>query len=151
MILSSSIWSPLNWGLSVSFLCGDQITATYSNFRRINDVYVCVYLPSCSIQSLTYTRMVLSPYLCVCVCVCVYFYLVGLYRDWATLVWSCLCPVFPSVDVHSLPLSPLPSLHSKYLYFFGWKLYFFVSFKQIFLQVFLVSPQISSLPFSSQY
>ena len=32
-------------------------------------------------------------------------------------MWSRLCinicPVFPSLDVHSLPLSPLPSVHSR--------------------------------------
>ena len=63
-----------------------------------------------------------------CVCVCVY--LVVVYRAWATLVWSCLhiyiCPVFPSVDVHLLPLSPPPSVHSKYLYFFGENCTFFI-------------------------
>ena len=47
--------------------------------------------------------------------------------------------VFPSV-VHSLPLSPLPSVHSKYLFFFGENCTFFVSFKQIpFCKFFLVS------------
>ena len=45
----------------------------------------------------------------VCVCVCIYLVV--------TLVWFYLriyiYLVFPSVDVHSLPLSPLPSVHSK--------------------------------------
>ena len=63
-------------------------------------------------------------YVCVCVYVCmsVCIYLV-VYRASATHMWSCrridICLVFPSVDVHVLPLSPLPSVHSKYLYFFG--------------------------------
>ena len=38
-------------------------------------------------------------------------------------LWSCLCIyiclVFPSVDVHSLSLSPPPSVHSKYLHIFA--------------------------------
>ena len=38
-------------------------------------------------------------------------------------MWFCLriyiCPVFPLVVVHSLPLSLLQSVHSKYLYFSG--------------------------------
>ena len=57
-------------------------------------------------------------YFLVKLCVCIY--LVVVYRAWATLLLSCLriyiCLVFLSVDVHSLPLSPLPSVHSKYLY-----------------------------------
>ena len=69
---------------------------------------------------------------------------------------SCLCiyicPFFPSIVVHYLPLSSILSVHFKYLYFSRKKIYF-LSFKQIpfFLQFFLVSPQISSLIFSSQY
>ena len=62
--------------------------------------------------------------LCVCVfvCVCVCIYLVVVYGP-ELHSWSCLriyiCPVFSSVNVHFLPLTPLPSIHSKYLYFFG--------------------------------
>ena len=60
--------------------------------------------------------------------------LVVVYRAWATLVWSCLCilicTVFLSAVVQFLPLSPLPSVHSKYIFLWG-KLYFFVLFKQI--------------------
>ena len=61
-------------------------------------------------------------------------YLVVINRPWDTLMWSCLriyiCPVFPSVGVHSFPLSLLFSVHSKYLYLIG-ENYFFMSFKQI--------------------
>ena len=85
----------------------------------------------------------------VCVCVCIY--LVVVYRVWATIVWSCLriyiCLVFPLVDVHSLPLSPLLSVHSKYLYFFR-ENYFFVSFKQISLcSIFLCPLKFLASPF----
>ena len=72
-----------------------------------------------------YYHIYLLIFLCARLCI----YLVVVYRAWATLVWSCfriyIWPVFPSVDVHSLPLSPLPSVHSKYLYFFGENCTFF--------------------------
>ena len=55
-------------------------------------VCACVYLPNCSIQGLSYTRLVLS----------LYIYLSSFSFSWCTF----------------LPLSPLPSVHSKYLYFF---------------------------------
>ena len=69
-------------------------------------VCACVYLSSCS----KYT----GPELHSCGPVCIY-----------------ICSVFFSVDVHSLPLSPLSTVHSKYLYFFRENYFFFVFFKQI--------------------
>ena len=50
-------------------------------------VCLCVYLPSCIIQGLSYSG----------VCLCIY-----------------ICPTFLSVDVNSLPLSLFPLIHSKY-------------------------------------
>ena len=67
-------------------------------------VCVCVYLLSCSMQGLTYTRVVLSLFIFV--------------------------QFFLSLFLHSLPLSPLPSVHFKYLYFSG-ESCTFLSFKQI--------------------
>ena len=64
---------------------------------------------------------------------------------------SCLhiyiCPVFLSVDLHSLPLPPFSSVHSKYLLL--WRnIYFFVSFKQIpFCSFFLCPFKFSASPF----
>ena len=84
-----------------------------------------LYLHSCSIQGLSYTLIVLFLYL--------------------------YCPVFPSVDVHFLPLSSLPSVHSKYLYFFGEKRTVLYRSSKFLFAIFLVSLQISSLSFSSQY
>ena len=55
---------------------------------------------------------------------------------------------FLSVDIHSLPLSPLPLVHSMYLYSFGENCPFFLLFNQIpFCNFFLVFPQILNLSF----
>ena len=91
--------------------------------------------------------------MCIYVCVRIYLvYLFVVFRAWVTLVWFCLRiyigPVFPSVDVYSLPLLALPSVHSMYLYFFGENCTFFVSFNQFLFTIFSCVPQISSLSFS---
>ena len=89
-----------NHSLSVKFFL-----ATWARFKPTGELIttksqkcmsISMYLPSllnCNIQDLSYTHVVLSPYL----------YLSN----------------FPSMGVHSLPLSPLFSVHSKHLYFFG--------------------------------
>ena len=51
-----------------------------------------------------------------CVCVCVYVCLPSTGPNLHLYGLVSLSTVFPSVDVHALPLSPLPSVHSKYLY-----------------------------------
>ena len=80
-----------------------------------------MYLPSCNIQGLSYTRVDLSLYL------------------------------FLFSIVHSLPLSPFLSVHSKYVsILLRGKLLFCVIQANPFLQFFL-SPQISSLSFSHKY
>ena len=98
---------------------------------KICMVFTQLYLPSCSIQGLSYTRVVLSPYLYFlsfsfswCIFFCHY------QVHYQSIPSIYICPVFTSIAVHSLPLSPLPSVYSKYLYFFG-KITFIVSFKQI--------------------
>ena len=61
--------------------------------------------------------------LCIFSMVYVCIYLVVVYRTWCTLVRPCfhiyIYLVFPLVVVHSLPLSPLLSVPSKYLHFSG--------------------------------
>ena len=66
-------------------------------------------------------------------------------------MWSCLCIyiclVFLSVDVHFLPLSPLPSLHSKYLHFFGENCTFLCHLSKFLLPIFSCLLKFLTSPF----
>ena len=103
----------------------------------------------CFLRRRALKRNVSSEYIfCACVYMCMY--LVVVYRAWATLVWSCLsiyiCPVFPLVVEHYLPLSPLRSVISTYLYFSGERC-IFLSFKQILFCIFSCPLKYAASPF----
>ena len=69
------VWLTIATSTSSLYWCGDQrYTAPASMPVLYGPMWVssrCVYLPSCSIQGLSYTRLVLSPYLWLSVYVCV--------------------------------------------------------------------------------
>ena len=55
--------------------------------------------------------------MCVCVCVCVCIYLAVVYKaSCDPIPISIIIQFYPSVIVHSLSLSSLPLVHSKYVY-----------------------------------
>ena len=86
--------------------------------------------------------VVVCHYIAIITSLCVF-----IYKASALLLWSCLCIyiclVFPSVDVHSLPLLgalpnvSLPSVHSKYLFLFGENNFLYRSSKFLFCNFFL--------------
>ena len=119
-----------------------------------------------TVMTCDYTRLITGAhdhtlkvpiYLCVYVCmcrfvhICIYLVIGPELHSCGPVSVSIFVQLFFSVNIESLPLSLLLSVHSKCLYFFEENYFFCIVQANSFFTTFLVSHQISSLSFFSQY